>query len=146
MAYTDNNTIALKISPNSQYIEYFSGTTISPGMLVEYQENGFVYPHTFPGGAAERLFVMENGYKGLGIMDDYLADERVMLRLCRPGDIILCLYSEPNELWPGQMLSSVGDGTLRRIKGIEETQGVVAVSLEKDLTPVPNRLTAVRIM
>ena len=67
MANIDNNTVQLKVSETSPYFEGNATSSFSPGELC--QLNFIVTPfqyehHNDDGGAAEKLFAVENIYSG----------------------------------------------------------------------------------
>lgn len=109
MANTDNNTIQLSVGASSPYIEAIAGNTILPGQLLQFTSIGTVIQHNVAVGPAERLFAVENVYRGGTIEDYYYAGDTVLIRVCRPGDIILAwLTSNLASLPAGEYMHSHG--------------------------------------
>ena len=150
MANTDNHTIGLQISRESQYVELVANEDIAPGMLVKHVQvagEEKVIKHDTPYAAAENLYAMENPYQGKTINDVYSADSRVMIHSLRSGDVVLAWYGSANPLTFGMFLASQGDGSLfEAVPASTEPGGVLAVSLEIIAAPAPPERVKVRII
>jgi hypothetical protein len=73
---------------------YLGGSnSIKPGFLCMMTSPGadldLVQPQNTSGDHTEKLFAVENGYEGKEIDDDYEVGEKVFLRICQRGDIVL---------------------------------------------------------
>lgn len=149
MAYTDNNTIALKISPESPYFEgeLLPGQSIKPGMLcwIAPLDPDKYEAHSQDGWEAERLFAVENGYEGKEINDTYSDGERVYMRYCRPGDLVLAKYGAIGVTCnKGNKLVSKGDGTLREWVPGDRVGSIVGVALQDITAPAAIVWLAIR--
>lgn len=111
-----NNTVQLSISEESPYIEGIAGEdTIAPGHLMKLNADGTYVRHNDADGAAEPLFAVENIYKGEGpefLVYPYNTGDRVLMRLCRPGDILLAFLEALQSVTPTDYLVSNGNGNL----------------------------------
>lgn len=110
----DNNTIQLDISTDSKYLEAIcdlvAPAVIWPGMILTYTSAGGVVPHGTAQGPQEGLFAVENPYDGGDIHIEYLEAERVMIRQCRRGDVVLAILANGESVLLGAALSSNGTG------------------------------------
>jgi hypothetical protein len=146
-AYAENNTIALKISPNSPYIEATAVTAITPGKLCLLSgAAGNARVHNDAEGPGERLFAVENIYKGQTINDDYEIGSRVMLRICRPGDLVLAWWTGVSEPELGFVLTSDGAGNLKEPTVALQIGGLYAVVAENPINWTSPERIAVRIL
>jgi hypothetical protein len=156
VAYSDNNTIALKIDSiggaGSSYDEVGCTVAITPGHLCEMADDNsggrIVRPHSSSGHPAEKMFAVENGYVGGGISDVYAIGERVYLRICRPGDLVLAwLAGTVGTTYVGQYLTSNADGTLRFYSEVTDEPGcIVCVAYEKITNTGSDQRIAIRIV
>lgn len=142
-----NHTIALDLDLSDKYEELRAGGTIFPGQLVYVSTSQQVEKHATAGAEAERLFVVENVYEGKTMYQEYTLNERVMMRICHAGAVILTkltsgiggnvLYSMP--------LASDGTGWLREHQ-VTDTAPALAISLEEDIGATFPRWTRIRIL
>jgi hypothetical protein len=137
MASSDNNTIQLQIGITSPYKEFYAAVTaVTPGMLLKRLSEFDARTHNNAGGDAERLFAVENPYQGGDIYTNYAVGDRMMCRICRPGDVVLAWVTNAVALPFGNFLQSNGDGTLT-VSGTSNPEGIVAV-LDEAYTDEPN--------
>lgn len=170
---TSNNTIILSFEDKTPYLEGISDDNIKPGHHLELFPPAvadglpivkkFVSTHsTGTGGdVCQKIFAVENTRHGKTINTEYVANDRVMYRACRPGDVVLC-YVYMSQYGPainvGTFLCSSFDGSTANgsLMNVAHSVlvsiapgGVVAVSLEAiDMPPSGSftRLTKVQIV
>ncbi|MCK5018786.1 MAG: hypothetical protein KAS32_17115 [Candidatus Peribacteraceae bacterium] len=114
MANTDNHTIKLQVSTYSPVVELMATATIKTGMLLKQEANDTVIPHVDILGPGQALFAVENELGGKDIDTDYTSGQRVMCRVARPGDVVLCWLATNQDVTVGDYLASAGGGYLRQ--------------------------------
>lgn len=112
---------------SGRHEEMVAAAAITPGMLLAINSAGKVVPHPSVGGAAERLFALEDALQGRTIANAYASGELVSAVLASPGDVVYAWASPGSNLIVGDKLQSDGGGRLMESVGPEET---VAVALE----------------
>lgn len=136
---TDPNpsTIHLKACGPINQEEAAAGEAgITPGHLVKLNTSNAVVKHPTAGIAASKAFAIEDRYQGKGIDDAYASGDRCHYRILAPGDHVYALLADAENVVIGDLLSSKGDGTLRKVAGSDVA---LAVALEaKDLTASAN--------
>lgn len=127
-----NNTIQLDISESSPRLEVEAGVeTIVPGMLVEFWSPNKVKRHSVANGTVAKMFAVENVYMGGAIDDAYALGDKVMIRFCRPGDLVLGWIADGMDMSQGEFLASNGDGMLQQASpGVTTPGSVVGVSFK----------------
>lgn len=133
--------IVLK-SPYSRYDEAIGSGVITPGHLLARTSAArndlgldTVVKHATLGGAAERMFAIEDALQGNTIDDDYASGDVVRLHHALPGDEIYAFLSDGEDVAAGDNLESNGDGTLKKATGTNLETGHIAVAMEDvDLT------------
>lgn len=149
-----HHTICLDVGSTSPYLEMESGTAtpIRPGYLLHQQlETEKVTISTLGEPRPEKLFAVENPYSGKTVSDTYAQDERVMLRICRPGDVVFGWLSEleVGALSAGDFFMDGGNGGLvvAPVVPVSPDDNYVAVCLE-DSDPFGGglRLVKIRVM
>ena len=85
---------------------------IYPGMLLALNSDGEVASHDEIGGVAERAFADEDALQGDTVDDVYAIDEIVSYLLALPGTVVNAMIQAGQDLSPGDILISGGDGTL----------------------------------
>jgi hypothetical protein len=149
-AFLGNNTISYKVSLSSPFQELTcTAGPIYPGYLCEQVGSDSVSGHSIADEPAETMFAVENSqYRGKTIYDRYEVGERVMLRVCRKGDIILAAVASVQEIPINSYVTSAGYGPVHP-KGIAPIGGsIVGVSIEAHAAAAPGNidLIAIRIM
>ncbi len=159
--YLSENTIQLDVSHSSPYLEGYAWAPIYPGQFVQqnigtvvdryqsYLTDTIELKHW-----GERIIAIENVHEGKTIHDPYEDGERVMMRVLRPGDMVLSRVAGPTvPLFYGSGLtldqeSPPGPGGYLLVWDSLNLAPAVAISQEQDpdLVAGANRWTAVRIM
>lgn len=106
------NTIVRKSYVNIRD-EKNAAAAITPGHLVERLAAGTVQVHSTAGGAAEKLFALEDSLQGNGITDAYGIGDNVFLANGVPGEQFQGIAA--GTIAVGDFLESNGDGTLAAI-------------------------------
>lgn len=120
--------------------EYDAAAAITPGELLELTAAGKVQAHASAGGNAPRMFAFEDELQGKDIDEDYAADKPVQVWHPVPGDEVLAILADGEDVSIGDLLESNGDGTLRKHEAgsagvVEYPEAIVAQALEaKDLS------------
>ena len=83
-----------------------------PGMLLALNSDGNVVSHDKIGGVAERAFAEEDALQGGSVDDVYTIAELVTYILALPGSVVNAMIQAGQDLSPGDILISGGDGTL----------------------------------
>ncbi len=115
-----------------------AAAAITPGHLVEVTSAGKVQKHSTEGGYAERFVASELVYSGKSIDDAYAANDEVVVKALRSGDVAYMYIKAGVGVVVGEKLISAGDGTLKGVA--DATSGgvvkdVIAVATEAvDLT------------
>ena len=114
--------------------EKIAAGAITPGMLVERTSADKVQAHSTAGGAANKLFALEDENQGNDIDDAYAADDVVKLWHPVPGEQVYAIVDDNtgDAIAIGNFLESAGDGRLRKATDITDTTGnqIVGVALE----------------
>lgn len=92
----DNNTIVLRATNESKYLEGVAGEVIYPGRFVKWvgsdtvmlDDGGIVLASS---GSLKTHIAVENKFDGSTIETPYEIGSRVMVRVCLPGDLVLAL-------------------------------------------------------
>lgn len=120
MANTDNNTVQLDISAESKYLEGLIESVPAPPvscypgalMLVTGTDPMTVIPHDQVDFPQDSIFAVEDIYRGSDINTSYALNERVYMRQCRRGDLVLAWLVAGETISVGDRLSSSADGVL----------------------------------
>lgn len=118
-------------------IEKVAAGTITPGMLVELTSADKVQAHSTEAGNAVKMFAREDGIVGAELDDNYVALGRVPVILPTPGDEVLAILADGETVVIGDLLSSNGDGTLK--KHVPESSDYYAAT---DVTVKPLQIVA----
>jgi hypothetical protein len=119
--------------------EYVANAAITPGHLIELMSTGKVRVHATEGGNVLPMFALESELEGEGITDAYAADDQVQCWIPTRGDQVYALLANGENVVIGDLLSSKGDGTLKKyvaqIDSASDTETIlpepiVAVALE----------------
>jgi len=134
MATSTGTPSRIQLKGNSGcYEEYLAAGVIKPGHLIRVQLNGFVIPHDFERGQAERMFALEDALQGRGIETAYASGERVFCYLAVPGEQIYAWLAFGQSVQIGDFLASDGNGNLAAIAesgGATFQRDSVAVAME----------------
>lgn len=100
---------------------------LTPGELASINASGDVAAHAVAGGEARPVaFVLENELAGEGIDTDIAAGDQAPIGYFQPGSMVNALLDNTSgNASPGDLLESVGDGSLRVATG----EAAVAASL-----------------
>lgn len=98
------------------------GVALTPGYLVEPTANG-VAPHsTDAGDVLTPMFVREHTETGMGIDDDVPAGSNAKYLMPTEGSRVRARIAADEDISPGDVLVSAGDGTLRE-SAVDGTTG-----------------------
>lgn len=107
-----SNTIVLK--GNGINKEAIANAAITPGYLVERMSTGNIRKHATAGVEASPAFAIENEVIGLGIDDDYAANDNCLFTYLQSGsEVFALLAAAASAIVIGDKLESAGDGTVR---------------------------------
>lgn len=126
-------TVLLKGDPIRK--EAIAGGAITPGHLVDFDNNGALVVHATAGGDAAPRFAIEEEFIGDGIDTAYAAGDQVQYVIARPGDEIYAILAAGQQITIGMALESAGNGTLRA-----HTQPVVDVGAAQDYSIATNAI------
>ncbi len=107
--------------------EYDAVAGITPGHLLELTSANKVQAHSTEGGNAVAYFALEDELQGKGIDDAYIAADKVQVWVAGRGDEVYALLANGENVSPGDLLESAGDGTLK--KHVAGSAGVVEYPL-----------------
>lgn len=110
------NTIIIK-DADGHRDEKVANAGITPGMMVERMSTDKVKAHATAGGAATKLFAIEDENQGNGIADAYVATNVVKLWRPLPGDQVYGILDDASSataLAIGDFVESAGDGRVRK--------------------------------
>lgn len=94
--------------------EALANAGITPGHLVEIMSTGKMRVHATAGGNAEKAFAVEDDIQGNNIDHAYSADDLVQYEIFRPGDVVLAMLANGQNVAIGDKLESSGTGTLTK--------------------------------
>lgn len=120
----------MKVSLYSPLIERLAADTIMPGSLLFLEPSGSVGLFPDDEGACQKIFAIENVYKGGSIDTPYSSGQKLFYRHCRPGDVVLAWLAPVQAADEGTFLTSSSGGTVRVTTGFPQVGGVVGVALE----------------
>jgi hypothetical protein len=137
---TYNRTIRLK--GVGRRIERPAGAAITPGHLIELTTANKFVVHSAANAKTAAIFALENELIGLGIDDNYAANDLVQAEHFKPNDWVNALVAaSATAIAIGDYLESAGDGTLR-LSGSQYTgelgsiaQAMEAVDNSAGITP-----------
>jgi|SwirhirootsSR3_FD_contig_31_27785386_length_3524_multi_13_in_0_out_0_2 hypothetical protein len=112
---------------SGRHEEATAAEAIRPGDLLKLNSDGEVIKHATAGGYAERNFALEDALQGNGIDDNYAADDLVSIVNGAPGDVVYAWLSWGENVAKGDLLTSNGDGALKKVTGTDKP---IAVSLD----------------
>lgn len=132
------NTIKIN-NHSDNFEEYVADAAILPGSLLELNTDNEVKVHATAGGnVGPKMFALEDAFEGKGIDDAYAAGDRVRVWFPSPGDIVLAILADGQDVAEGTLLESNGSGYLTAHSADEasilpnvQTNMIVAMSLEE---------------
>lgn len=104
-------TIKLK-KYNDIINEYVAASAITPGMLIAVGSAGTVAAHAVAGGVCEKMFALEDELQGKTIDDAYAAAAPVQCWNATPGEEVLAILANGQDVAIGDKLVSDGAGAL----------------------------------
>jgi hypothetical protein len=107
------NSVILK-RYNKIEIEKVAAEAITPGHLVELTSDDEVQKHSVEAGNVVPMFALEDGLIGNPITTDIVADETCMVWIPQRGDEVYAILTTSQTVVIGDLLSSKGDGTLKK--------------------------------
>ena len=133
-------TIVLKGDPLQKEGKVNTGSTVYPGMLLDYVTNdATIRPHPNSGQNAAAMVAIENSLEGEEVGDSYAADDQYQYVHLRPGDEFLALIADGQNVSFGDFLESNGDGYFKvhtpsvessNYAGTDYQKSIVAKALE----------------
>lgn len=132
------NTIKIN-NHSDNFEEYVADAAILPGTLLELNTDNEVKVHATAGGnVGPKMFALEDAFQGKGIDDAYAAGDRVRVWFPSPGDIVLAILADGQDVAEGTLLESNGAGYLTAHSADEasvlpnvQSNPIVAISLEE---------------
>ena len=112
MADTRRKTILLQGEGNFKEAKS-TAATILPGHLLKRTSSG-ILKHPTAGGNAQKLFAFENEGNGGTIDTVYPNSSLIKFLSCEPGDEILAVLKNGENVAIGDFLESAGNGELRK--------------------------------
>ena len=97
---------------NVTYREDNSNEAITPGMLLEFNDNDKLQKHATSGGDAAAMFALENDAVGNDVTDAYAPGDRVRYGDCAKGTIVWAHLASGQNVARGAKLMSNGAGFL----------------------------------
>lgn len=95
--------------------EIVAAGTITPGMFLVLGSGGTVTAHATAGGnAVPKMFALEDALQGNAIDDNYVSGNKVQVLFPRPGDEVLAVLADGENVSIGDLLESNGDGYLKK--------------------------------
>jgi len=94
--------------------EYDAASAITPGMLIELTSAGKVQAHANAGQDAAPLFALEDELQGRDIDDAYSADDKVQCWSPVPGEEVLAILEDGENVAIGDFLESAGNGNVQK--------------------------------
>lgn len=94
--------------------ELKAGGAITPGHLCQRNSSGNVVVHPTAGGNASPIFAIEDSLQGNEVGDAYALNDRVHLAYLSSGMEVVGILTTSQTVAIGDLLESVGDGTLRK--------------------------------
>jgi hypothetical protein len=107
------NTIALKFS--GRYDEGRAGGVIKPGHLIKLNGDNEVVVHATAGQKVMPAFAWEDALQGKTVDDAYADGDLVNFGICNPGDEVLAILKDEQNVDEGALLESAGTGALQAV-------------------------------
>lgn len=127
---SEYNSILIKVSNTSPVLTSLAEATITPGMILIRPPSGFFRPHDNTDSACKPIIAVEDYIHSKTIDDDYSINDLVMARCCRRGDIVLAFLASNETIVIGDLLTSNGDGMLKKSPPLPPAGSYVATALE----------------
>lgn len=94
-------------------VEYNAGEAITPGMLLELASDGDVDIQDAAGGVCSKMFALEDELQGKTIDTAYAAADPVQCWIATPGEEVLALLADGEDVAIGDILVADGTGKLK---------------------------------
>ena len=124
----------IKIKKYSDVIEELTSAAVAltPGMLLEVINGGYVANHGSSGGSVTPpMFALEDELQGRGIDDNYAVSSKIQVWIPGRGDRVYALLKSGASVVAGDKLASGGDGTLIKYVGVSvKPNQIVAIAME----------------
>jgi len=108
-----HNTITIKGDGIRK--EALASGTPYPGHLLERASATEFKVHATSGGNCYPFFAVEDDLQGNGIADAYVAARQIVACIFRPGDEVLAVLAEDENVAVGDYLMSNGNGELKKL-------------------------------
>lgn len=95
--------------------EGVAGAAVTPGQLVDFDDEGKKIPHSNTGGTAAKAFAAEQDFLGSNIDTPYSVGDQVQYNVFRPGDEVYAFLANGQNVKKGQYLESAGNGALKAL-------------------------------
>lgn len=119
------NTVIIK-DYSKVFEEYKAAAAITPGNLVEINSAGTIQKHTTGDGFVLPMFAKEDALQGKTIDQDFAVTDPVLCWIPGRGDIVNCILHDEENVAIGDILSSYGDGTLKKYDAADSGTVIVA--------------------
>ncbi len=127
-------------------IEKVAQGTITPGNLVALTRSDGFIRHPSAANKTSAMFALENELIGLGIDDNYVANDYCQVEHFHQGDWVLAtLAASATKVWEGDFLESDGAGNLRLV-GADYQEGATAIAQAMETVDNSGGGTVARIM
>lgn len=130
------NSVILK-RYNKIEIEKVAASAITPGYLVELTSDDKVQHHSTEAGNVVPMFALEDSSIGLGLTTNIAEDEVCAVWIPQRGDEVYAMLTTGQTVVIGDLLSSKGNGTLK--KHVPESSDYYEVT---DVTVKPLQIVA----
>jgi len=107
------NTVKIKDYLSVQE-EHTVGTAFTPGMLLEFDTNFNLKPHSVAAGPFGGMFALEDELQGGGIDTQYEVGNVAQVWIPTRGDMVYAFLAPGQNVVVGDFLVSAGDGTLEK--------------------------------
>ena len=127
-------TIMLNCGDSPHRYEAVAAGTIYPGYLIRITSATQVNVHATVGQKCATMFAIEDSMQGNDIDDAYSSGNRIQYVHAQPGDEILAVLKDAQNVSAGGLLESAGDGQLQAYAadsaGAGEPDVPIAIALE----------------
>lgn len=112
-----------------------TAVAIYPGYLLERTSTGLVQAHSNAGQNAAAMFALEDDAQGKEIADAYAVSAKIHCGVFRPGDEVLAVLKDGENIAIGDFVESAGDGQVQKHSAssagaVEYPEAIVGVALE----------------
>lgn len=129
-----------------RYEEAVAGQAMLPGKLVKLGVSGQLIPHYIAGGAAERMFILEDALQGKSIADLTVVGEQTPVIIASPGDMVYAWLDFGEVVTQADFLTSNGNGNLKKAASTDIRLAVPLEAIDARDSDSPDQRIRVRII